>query len=96
MPMFTNNSKIAAKQIDNGLVQLGVAITLEAAYEDSQWGDDPFDGSREDYVENLRNEPEDSDDAAESLEGYEQWREEHYESSEWYNDFNNPASHYHY
>ena len=76
MPMFTNNTKIAAKQIDTGLVALGVALTLEAAYEDSQWGDTPFDGSRMDYVESLRE--EDSND--DWTDGYDEYRAEMYDA----------------
>lgn len=79
MPMFTNNSRIAAKQIDTGLVQLGIALTLEAAYEDSQWGDDPFDGSREDYVVMLQTEGESEDkDSSDWEEGYEEYRDEYH------------------
>jgi hypothetical protein len=54
MPSFPNKAKIASQVV----AQIGVAIFLEASYEDSQWGDEPFDGSREEFVEWLQTEEE--------------------------------------
>lgn len=52
MPAFPNQSKVLSQVV----AQIGVAIFLEASYEDAQWGDEPFDGSREEFVEWLQTE----------------------------------------
>ena len=67
MPSFPNKSKVLTQVV----VQIGVAIFLEASYEDAQWGDEPFDGSREEFVEFLQNQEEEEVVGEE----YEEWRD---------------------
>ena len=105
MPIFTNNAKIAAKSIDTGIVAMGIALSLEVAFDDFGLRLEFLDANpdveftRESFFEWLnKEETEESDeDTADWENGYEEWREEEYEAeADWQNDYNSHASHHHY
>jgi hypothetical protein len=72
MPAFPNSSKVLSQVV----AQIGVAIFLEASYEDAQWGDDPFDGSREEFVTWLQSQEEEEEEIV--PEEYEEFRDRYH------------------
>lgn len=101
MPIFTDNAKIAAVNTDKGIVALGVALSLEVAFEDFGLRLEFLDAnpdvefSRETFLTWLNTEEteESDEDTTDWTEGYEDWREEEYEA---YHDYNYVGSHHHY
>ena len=84
MPMFTSNEKIAAVATDKGLVQLGVAISFEAAY--NLMNDEyEMQGTREEYLAWVADENEQEDNAVDEdcddwTDGYDEYRTEMYDA----------------